>query len=233
MSCHSDCNALATFQRLMDCVLAGMQWETCLVYLDDIIVLGRDVSEMLGWLGQVFNRLHQANLKLKPAKCCLFRHQVAYLGHIVSEDGVATNPSKVQKVQDWPTPTTLQEVCRFIGLASYCRQFVRDFASIAEPLHALTKKHAQFQWTEECRVAFNKFKHLLTTAPVLGYPLDQGNMILDTDMSDVGIGAVLSQVQQGQEHVLAYGSRTLSKTEQNYCTTRRELLAMVDFTSHF
>lgn len=104
------CNAPATFQRLMDRVLAGMQWETCLVYLDDIIVLGRDVSEMLEQLGQVFNRLHQANLKLKPAKCYLFRRQVAYLGHIVSEGAVATDPGKVQKVQDWPTPTSLQEV---------------------------------------------------------------------------------------------------------------------------
>ncbi|XP_036001790.1 uncharacterized protein LOC118565513 [Fundulus heteroclitus] len=227
------CNAPATFQRLMDRVLAGMQWETCLVYLDDIIVLGRDVPEMLERLGQVFHRLHQANLKLKPAKCFLFRRQVAYLGHIVSEDGVATDPSKVQKVQEWHTPSSIQEVRRFIGLASYYRRFVKDFASIAEPLHNLTKKHARFQWSEECQEAFDKLKHLLTTAPVLGFPLDQGNMILDTDASDVGIGAVLSQVQQGRERVLAYGSRKLSKTEQHYCTTWRELLAVVEFTSHF
>ncbi|KAJ8346760.1 hypothetical protein SKAU_G00281610 [Synaphobranchus kaupii] len=159
--------------------------------------------------------------------------QVAYLGHIVLEDGVATDPSKVRKVPEWPSPTSIQEVRQFIGLASYYRRFVRDFASIAEPLHALTKKHARFQWTEKCQAAFNKLKRLLTTAPVLGYPLDQGNMILDTDASDVGIGAVLSQVQQGSERVLAYGSHKLSKTEQNYCTTRRELLAVVEFTSHF
>ncbi|KAJ8369382.1 hypothetical protein SKAU_G00094100 [Synaphobranchus kaupii] len=155
---------------------------------------------MLERLGQVFNRLQQANLKLKPAKCYLFCRQVAYLGHIVSEDGVATDPSKVRKVQEWPSPTSIQEVRQFIGLASYYRRFVRDFASIAEPLHALTKKHARFQWTEKCQAAFNKLKRLLTTAPVLGYSLDQGNMILDTD---------------------------------NYCTTQRELLAVVEFTSHF
>lgn len=149
------CDALATFQRLMDCVIAGMQWETCLVYLDDIIVLDRDVSEMLGRLGQVFNRFHQANLKLKPAKCCLFHRQVAFLGHIVSEDGLATDPSKVQKVQDCPMPTSLQEVRLFIGFASYYRRFVRDLASITEPFHALTKKHTRFQRTEECQVALN------------------------------------------------------------------------------
>lgn len=104
------CNAPATFQRLMDRVLAGLQWETCLVYLDDIIVLGCDVPEMLHRLDQVFDRLQYANLKLKPAKCCLFCRQVAYLGHIVSEQGVTTDPAKIQKVQEWPTPTSVQEV---------------------------------------------------------------------------------------------------------------------------
>lgn len=227
------CNAPATFQRLMDRVLAGMQWETCLVYLDDIIVLGRDVPEMLQRLAQVFDRLRQANLKLKPAKCCLFRRQVAYLGHVISEDGVATDPSKIQKVKEWPAPASTQEVRQFVGLASYYRRFVKDFAAVAEPLHALNKKYARFQWSAECQAAFDELKHRLTTAPVLGYPLDHGGMILDTDASDVGIGAVLSQIQQGRERVLAYGSRKLSKTEQNYCTTRRELLAVVEFTRHF
>ncbi|XP_034549911.1 uncharacterized protein LOC117820296 [Notolabrus celidotus] len=227
------CNAPATFQRLMDRVLAGLQWETCLVYLDDIIVLGRDVPEMLQRLGEIFGRLQQANLKLKPAKCCLFRRQVAYLGHIVSEEGVTTDPSKVKKVQEWPTPKSVQEVRQFLGLASYYRRFVQDFAAVAEPLHELTKKYTQFQWTPECQAAFERLKHLLTTTPILGYPLDQGCMTLDTDASNVGIGAVLSQVQQGSERVLAYGSRKLSKTEQNYCTTWRELLAVVEFTSHF
>eukprot|EP00064_Thunnus_orientalis_P001978 superscaffoldBa00000136_g1982 len=169
------CNALATFQQLMDRVLAGMQWETCLVYLDDITVLGWDVPEMLQRLGQVFDRLHQANLKLKSAKCCLFHHQVAYLGHIVSADGVVTDPTKVRKVQEWPTPKSNQEIRQFIGLASYYRRFVKDFATMAEPLHALTKKYARFQWTTECQAAFDRLKHLLTTAPVLDYPLDQGS----------------------------------------------------------
>lgn len=227
------CNAPATFQRLMDRVLVGMQWETCLVYLDDIIVLGKDVSEMLERLGLVFDRLCQANLKLKPSKCCLFRRKVNYLGHIVSGDGVATDPEKVQQVHDWPVPNSLQEVRQFLGLASYYRRFVKDFATIAEPLHALTKKNVRFQWTEKCHAAFNCLKGHLTTAPVLGYPLDEGEMMLDTDASDVGIGAVLSQMQDGEERVLAYGSRKLTKTEQNYCTTRRELLAVVEFTSHF
>ncbi|KAJ8011709.1 hypothetical protein DPEC_G00061060 [Dallia pectoralis] len=128
---------------------------------------------------------------------------------------------------------SVSEVRGFIGLASYYRRFVKDFASVAKPLHELTKKYARFNWTDECQEAFEQLKSRLTSAPVLGYPLDSGQLLLDTDASDWGIGAVLSQVQEGEERVLAYGSRRLSATEQNYCTTRRELLAAVEFTSHF
>lgn len=227
------CNAPATFQRLMDRVLVGLQWETCLVYLDDIIVLGSDVEQMLQRLGQVFDRLRQANLKLKPAKCCLFRRQVAYLGHIVSANGISTDPQKILKIQEWPVPTSVSEVRQFVGLASYYRRFVRNFASVACPLYELTKKNAHFRWTPPCQEAFESLKTLLTSTPILGYPHDSGELILDTDASNVGIGSVLSQVQDGEERVLAYGSRRLSTTEQNYCTTRRELLAVVEFATHF
>ncbi|RXN37980.1 Retrovirus-related Pol poly from transposon [Labeo rohita] len=186
------CNAPATFQRLMDRVLAGIQWEICLVYLDDIIVLGKDVKEMLQRLAQVFERLRQANLKLKPAKCCLFRRQVVYLGHIVSEHGIATDPEKVQKIREWPEPMSVNEVRQFVGLASYYRRFVKDFATVAKPLHNLLRKHARFHWMPESQQAFDKLKELLTTAPILGYPMDSGDLILDTDVSNFGIGAVLS-----------------------------------------
>ena len=227
------CNAPATFQRLMDRVLVGLQWDTCLVYLDDVIVLGRDITQMLERLGQVFTRLREANLKLKPSKCCLFREEVSYLGHVVSARGIATDPQKVQKVNEWPTPQNVSEVRQFVGLASYYRRFVEDFATIARPLHELTKKYARFSWTPECQEAFEELKARLTSAPVLAYPLDSGELFLDTDASDWGIGGILSQVQGGEERVLAYGSRRMSPTEQNYCTTRRELLAVVEFTAHF
>ncbi|XP_037834631.1 uncharacterized protein LOC112450568 [Kryptolebias marmoratus] len=227
------CNAPATFQRLMDRVLAGLQWETCLVYLDDIIVLGRDTGQMLERLEHVFARLRGANLKLKPSKCCLFREQVIFLGHKVSAEGVATDPQKIQRVQEWPTPRNVREVRQFVGLASYYRRYVENFATVAKPLHELTKKYARFNWSTQCQEALEELKRRLTSAPVLGYPLDSGELLLDTDASDCGIGAVLSQIQEGEERVLAYGSKCLSATERNYCTTRRELLAVVEFTSHF
>ncbi|KAG1929325.1 hypothetical protein F2P79_022982 [Pimephales promelas] len=120
----------------------------------------------------------------------------------------ALSSSIVPTMDKQNSPTTVQEVRRFIGLASYCRRFVKDFASIAKPLHNLDKKNAHFQWHAENQAAFDTLKHHLTTVPVLGYPLDHGGMILDTDNSDTGIGAVLSQMQGGTERVSAYGSRT-------------------------
>ncbi len=185
---------------------------------------------MLQHLANVFERLRQANLKLKPAKCCFFRRRVVYLGHIVS---IATDPEKVRKNREWPQPTSIIEVQEFVGLASYYRRFVKDFASVAKPLHNLLRKHARFHWNPESQQAFNKLKEMLTTAPILGYPMDSGDLSLDTDASNFGIKAVLSQLQQGEERVLAYGSRSLTLTEQNYCTKRRELLTVVEFTTYF
>ena len=139
------CNAPATFQRLMNIVLAGIQWSKCLVCLDDVIVVGITFKEHLENLGVVLRRLQQANLRLKPVKCALCRDEVLYLGHIVSRHGVATDPAKTDKVSTWPTPASVKEVQQFLGLASYYRRFVRNFAAIVKPLYKLTEKGCHFQ----------------------------------------------------------------------------------------
>ena len=177
--------------------------------------------------------MRQAGLKLKPSKCHLFQKSVAYLGHIVSADGVATDPSKVQAIAEWPVPKCVKDVRSFLGLASYYRRFIRGFAEIASPLHALTEKSREFVWSESCQSAFEELKGRLQTAPILCYPIPEGDFILDTDASGDGIGAVLSQVQGTDEKVLAYGSRKLSRPERNYCVTRRELLAVVVYLKYF
>ena len=228
------CNAPATFQRLMDLVLAGLQWSECLVYLDDVIVLGRTFDEHLCNLQSVFQRLREAGLRLKPSKCFFFQRQVQYLGHIISREGIATDPAKTERVSTWPTPSSKRETQRFLGFASYYRRFVKDFARIARPLHRLTERTASFVWTDECRDAFNELCQSLCSAPVLAYPDFSRPFVLDTDASDVGIGAVLSQVDgEGRERVIAYGSRLLSKAERKYCVTHRELLAVVAFTQQY
>ena len=228
------CNAPATFQRLMDATLAGLPWGTCLVYLDDIIILGKTFEAHLQNIALVFERLRQMGLKLQPTKCSLCKERVSFLGHIVSRAGVTTDPEKTKRVVTWPTPTSQREVQQFLGLANYYRRFVKNFATIAKPLHRLTEKNVPFGWTQEAEEAFAQLKQRLTSPPILAHPDFSLPFILDTDASSSGIGAVLSQKHaDGQEHVVAYASRTLSKSERRYCTTRRELLAVISFMKQF
>ena len=227
------CNAPATFERLMDSVLAGLHWQSALVYLDDIIVFGRSFEEKMTRLREVFLRLRQSQLKLNPKKCALFRTEVPFLGHIVSADGVKTDPEKTKAVEAWPVPQNVRELRSFLGFCSYYRKFVRNYATIAEPLHALLKGGQRFKWSAQCQEAFVSLKTALAHSPVLQYPDPQQPFVLDADASDHGIGAVLSQLIGGEERVVTYYSRSLSATERNYCTTRKELLAVVDSVRQF
>ena len=172
-------------------------------------------------------------MKLQPHKCHLLQPQVHFLGHIVSTDGVSPDPEKSEKVKNWPKPTSVKEVQQFLGLASYYRRFIKNFASVAAPLHKLTEKHSVFHWTPQCQEAFDHLKSRLVSAPVLALPDWSTPFVLDTDASDTGIGAVLSQLHGTDEHVIAYGSRMLSKAEKNYCVTKKELLAVVVFLEQF
>ena len=227
------CNAPASFERFMERVLRGLQWESCLVYLDDIIVAGGTLEETVAHMVKLLDRLRSAGLKLKPSKCTLFAKEVSFLGHLVSEKGVACDPSKVEAVKEWPQPQNLHEVRSFLGLAGYYREYIDAFSEIAEPMFNLTRKEVPFDWTEDCEEAFMILKDKLTSAPILAYPDQTKTYILDTDCSQFGMGAVLSQVHEGRERVVAYASKTLSKSQRNYCTTMRELLAVVTFVKHF
>ena len=200
------------------------------MYLDDIIIYSRTVEEHLERLQQV---LGKAGLKLKPVKCFLLQKSVHYLGHILSEKGVQTDPKKTSCVQEWPIPTCIEELRPFLGLATYYRKFVKNFAKIAAPLHRLTEKQKPWAWTEECNRAFSTLKHSLTSAPTLAFPDFNHPFTLDVDASSLSLGAVLSQTIGGKELVVAYASRMLTKAERHYCATRRELLALVWGSRHF
>ncbi|GFR22593.1 retrovirus-related Pol polyprotein from transposon 17.6, partial [Trichonephila clavata] len=217
----------------METVLNGLTPEACLVYLDDIIIVGKSFEEHLSNLRRVFEKLKEAKLKLNPSKCNLFRHEVNYLGHIISADGVRTDPQKVSAVKDWRRPKNVHELRSFLGLCTYYRRFVKGFSSIARPLHRLTENKQKFLWTDECEEAFNSLKAALTSSPILVYPDPEKQFILDTDASHESVGAVLSQEINGQEHVIAYWSKCLSKPERNYCVTRKELLAIVKAVENF
>ena len=223
----------STFSRLMEDVLRGLQWEECVLYMDDIITGSESFEESILRLEHIFKRLQIANLKLKPSKCIFFQKSVSFLGHVVSEDGVHTDPMKVEAVKNWPEPKKVKELRSFLGLCSYYRRFVNGFAQIAGPLHKLCGKDVPFRWTEERQKAFDDLKHALCTAPILSYPVLGRQFILDTDASNQATGAVLSQEQDGVERVIAYMSKRLNEHELVYCTTRKELLAVVHALKHF
>ena len=217
------CNAPATFQQLMETVLAGLARDACMVYLDDILgvtVLGATLEEHLQNLSEVFDRLRKAGLWLKPTKCHFARKEIAYLGFIVTDKGVAVDPQKIEAVRSYPTPTDLKHLRSFLGLASYYRRFIANFAKIAHPLHALTRKDTPFLWDSTCQQAFENLKQCLIAAPVLAFPNFDSPFLMETDASGIGLGAVLAQKQEdGSVRPLAYASRSLQKHERNYGVT--------------
>ncbi|GBM88649.1 Retrovirus-related Pol polyprotein from transposon 297 [Araneus ventricosus] len=179
-----------------------------------------------------FKRLKNANLKLSPKKCRFFRKEVSYLEHIISADGVKTDPEMTKAVVVWPRPETVHDLRSFLGLCTYYRRFVRNFSAIARPLHKLTEARSSFNWTKECEKSFYSLKQALITSPILTYPRTDKEFILYTDASNEGIGAVLSQKIGNEECAIAYFSKSLGKKERNYCVTRKELLAIVKSIEH-
>jgi len=227
------CNAPASFQRLMDMVLNGLTWQFCLVYLDDVVVFSSTFEDHLLRLQRVFDRFRTANRKLKPSKCKLFQRQIKFLGNIVSAEGISADPDKVNSVRNWTVPRNLYEVRAFVALASYYRRHIKGFADLARPLHELTQKARPFLWTERQQLAFEQLKDRLTNAPVLSSPVEGRKYWLDTDASNVALGAVPQQEQHGKLKVIAYAYRVLSPAEKSYCVTRKELLAVIFGLKHF
>ena len=220
------CNAPATISRLMDRVLAGLHWETCLFYLDDIIVFST-WEEHLARLCQVFERLRHANLKLGADKCTFAAKEVNYLGHRVTEEGLLPDSLLLAAIREIPPPRTDTEVRSFLGLAGYYRRCVKNFAAIADPLHALTRKDVVFHWDTECQAAFDRLKTLLTTSPITVFPDFSQAFRLYTDSSTAGFGAILAQVRDGKERIICCTSRTLYQAEKAYPATKLECLAIV------
>lgn len=230
-------NAPATFQRLMTKVLEDLIPNKCLVYMDDVIVHSKTLEEHRTHLKEVFDKLRRAGLTLNPKKCVFLKKSVTFLGHVVSGKGIQPDPSHTDKIQNWPTPVNVEELRSFLGLASYYRRFIKDFAHIAAPLHALTNKGKPWIWSPENEQAFKELKSRLIQAPILAFPdVSEGHaqFILDTDASNRAIGGVLSQRQEdGLEHPIAYGSKVLSKAERNYSTTKKEMFALKYFLEYY
>jgi transposase InsO family protein len=191
------------------------------------------MSEHARRVERVFEKLRAAGLSLKLGKCHFALPQVNYLGHVISAEGVRPDPEKVSAVQNFPTPKTVKETQSFLGLTNYYRRFVENYATIARPLTRLLRKGAAFVWTPECDDAVDELKKNLISSPVLVYPDFSEPFVISTDASNYAVGAVLSQVVNGEEHPVAYASRQLKSPEIAYTTTEKELLAVVWSISHF
>jgi hypothetical protein len=227
-------NAPATFQRLMDLVLGGLKWSCALVYLDDIIVYSSSFEDHLHHLELALQQIEQSGLTLKIDKCHFCKTHLKYLGHIVSKEGIRPDPAKLNAVREYPVPTKLKAVRTFLGLSSYYRRFIKNYARIAEPLIALTRHSdsKSFQWTPACQQSFEELRHRLVESPIIAYPRFDQPFILQLDASDVGLSAILAQKlidddDIAREHVIGYASRTLSASERKYSPTERECLAIV------
>ena len=176
-------NAPATFQRLMSRLFTGKEWNFVFVYLDDLLIVSKSLTEHVEHVGKVLEKLREANLQLKPLKCKFAQQHVEYLGHTLTSKGVCPNDSKVKAVKEFPRPTTVKEVKSFLGLVNYYRRHLRNLAIVARPLTALTRKGlVKLEWTRDCEEAFQTVKQMLCTAPMLRAP-DMSKFFLSIDAS--------------------------------------------------
>lgn len=244
--------APATFQRVMERTIGDMNFLEVLVYLDDLIVFGKTIEEHEERLLKVLDRLKEEGLKLSLDKCQFGRTSVTYVGHIVSKDGIATDPSKIEAVVSWPRPKTVTELRSFLGFCGYYRRFVRDFSKLCRPLNELLQgyppsyraknvkagqpdSHKSFfkpsepfgaRWSERCESVFQELKTRLTQAPVLAFADPQRSYVLHVDASTDGLGGVLYQQYEEGLRPVAFISRSLSPSEKNYPAHKLEFLAL-------
>ncbi|UYV78077.1 hypothetical protein LAZ67_16000034, partial [Cordylochernes scorpioides] len=221
------CNAPATFERMMDKILKGLKWTMALCYLDDIVVYSKSFNEHLHRLEIILQCLDEAELRLNPKKCLFGTKRIRVFGHLVDSKGIYPDPEKIEAIAKFPTPKSITDVRSFIGLCSYYRRFIENFAEKSAPLHEVLKKDNKFTWNSDQQDAFDSLKKALMSEPVLAYFEEQLPTELHTDASGYGIGAVLVQINDGKERPVGYASRTLSKAEKNYSTTERECLAAI------
>lgn len=223
-------NSPSTFQRVMDNVLREYLHKFCFVYMDDIVCFSKSLNEHIQHLRKIFQKLKEFNLKVQLDKSEFLRKEVEFLGHVITQEGVKPNPSKIEAVEKFPLPTTPKEIKSFLGLIGYYRRFIANFSQIVTPLTKCLKKGAKIDVRDvDYLTAFHTCKELLTNAPILAYPDFTKPFKLTTDASNVAIGSVLSQCNRP----VAYYSRTLNSAEKNYSTIEKELLAILDATKHF
>lgn len=220
-------SAPATFQRLLDTLVTLKYEKFAMAYLDDIIIFSKSFEEHLEHIEIILKVLQEANLKINQEKSVFCKKELKYLGHVVGNGGIKTDPDKVKAISELKAPTDVSGVRRVIGMAAWYSKFIKNFTSIVAPLHELLKKGQKFEWTTVHQEALDQLKEKMISAPIIACPDYTHPFVLQTDASNLGVGAVLYQIINGQERVVAYSSRKLNSAERNYTTTEKECLAVV------
>src|SRR4051812_23776036 len=216
-------NSPATFSRLMNYIFMEYLDQFVVVYLDDILIYSKNEEEHAEHLRLILEKLREHKLYAKYSKCEFWLPEVTFLEHVISKDGIAVTPERIQAILDWTPPKTVKQVRSFLGHASYCRRFVENFSKIARPLTNLLHKGVKFEWTEKCQESFEALKAKLTSPPVLAPPDTQKDFVIYCDASRQGLGCVLMQ----ERKVIAYGSRQLRAHKDKYPTHDLELAAVI------
>lgn len=228
------CNAPSTMSRLMDSIIPPDLRHSVFGYLDDLIIVSEDFNSHLLVLVRIAEQFKKANLTLNISKSKFCVTEVNYLGYIIGNGGIKTDPEKVESIKNWPTPKNIKQVRGFLGLAGWYRRFVANFSAIVFPITEVLSTKRKFCWTPEAQNSFELIKTLLTSAPVLSNPDFSKKFYLQCDASDFGIGAVLVQFDDdGNEKPIAFMSKKLNSAQRNYSVTERECLAALEAIKKF
>lgn len=221
------CNAAQSMCRLMDLVIPSEMREFIFVYIDDLLIVSSDFETHMERLQLVANCLRQANLTINVSKSKFCMRSIRYLGHIVGDGQLRADPERIKCISQFPVPTTVKQVRRFLGMAGWYQRYINNYSAIAAPMTDLFKKVDRFCWTPQAQTAFDALKISLTTAPVLRHPNFQLPFYIQCDASKIGVGGVLFQLIDGEEHPIAFMSKKLNTAQQNYSVTELECLAAV------
>lgn len=228
------CNAPQTMCRLMDQIIPPDLKMCVFGYLDDLVIVSEDFTQHLAVLVRISEQFRKANLTLNVSKSHFCVTRVKYLGYVIGDGGISTDPEKVSAIRNWPTPKNVKQVRGFLGIAGWYRRFIENFSSVVFPITETLSSKKKFSWTPDAHRAFEQIKTLLSSSPVLINPDFSKKFYLHCDASDYGIGAVLVQMdEEGNERPVAFMSRKLNSAQRNYSVTERECLAAVEAIQKF
>jgi len=221
-------NAPSAFQRFMNDIFSNLLDVSVVIYLDDILIYSDNMDDHKKHVKEVLRRLRENQLYASPTKCVFHQNRIEFLGFVLGADGLRMDESKIQTIQEWPTPRRVKDVQSFLGFANFYRRFINNYAKVTSPLTRLTRKNEPWTWITDCQAAFDNLKEAFTTAPILEHRDPESPMILETDASDCALAAILSTRSNSEVRPITFHLKAFSAAEINYDVHNKELLAIVE-----